>query len=73
MRSMAEDCQFKIGRHRMYNQRFVLLDMQHINTAFETLGMAPVDGILGADFLFQLHTVIDYQDLELFLAPQCLS
>ncbi|NBS20101.1 MAG: acid protease, partial [Flavobacteriia bacterium] len=39
---------------------FVLLDMQHINNTLAHENVAPIDGILGADFLRKNKAIIDY-------------
>lgn len=53
---------YLIGRFDLH-----VIDLSAVNTAVEQLGAAPIDGILGCDFLRQYHAVIDYGDERLYL------
>jgi hypothetical protein len=57
---LSQRCHLILGRHSMGNQSFVLLDMQHINNTLAHENVAPIDGILGADFLRKNKAIIDY-------------
>ncbi|HEX8517060.1 MAG TPA: retropepsin-like aspartic protease [Bacteroidia bacterium] len=38
----------------------VLLDLSHVNSSYEQIGLKPVEGVLGSDILLQYKAVIDY-------------
>lgn len=48
------------GEHQLKNYKAVLLDLSNINNAFSTVGLPPVNGILGGDLLMKLRASIDY-------------
>lgn len=45
----------------------MLLDLESINTTLANQGAPAIDGIIGADLLIELKTVIDYKAMELRL------
>lgn len=45
----------------------MLLDLSHVNMAYDHLGFAPIDGVLGSDLLLEYKAVIDYGKKELVL------
>lgn len=49
--SMSKKCKLQLGRHKAGELAFIILDMQHINASLKSQRTAPIDGILGADFL----------------------
>jgi predicted aspartyl protease len=51
---------FKIGDLKIENFEAVLLDLQHVNITYGTLGHEPIDGVLGNDILVDYKAVIDY-------------
>ncbi|MGA1029725.1 MAG: aspartyl protease family protein [Flavobacteriaceae bacterium] len=55
-----------LGRFNTGKHSFVLLDMSHINTTLKNQGVAPIEGILGADFFFERKAQIDYQNRRLY-------
>lgn len=57
---MAKGNTLKIGRTVLHNVDFVLFDMVHVNGALLQAEEESVDGILGADLLKRLRSVIDY-------------
>jgi predicted aspartyl protease len=52
---------FRIGGLKLTNFEAVLLDLQHVNTTYGTLGHAAIDGVLGNDILLKHKAVIDYR------------
>jgi predicted aspartyl protease len=51
----------KIGTIIIENYTTVLLDLSHVNSSYEQLGLNAVDGVLGSDILFKYNAVIDYE------------
>ncbi len=51
----------------MKKQKFVLLDLNHINSLLESQNVKKIDGIIGAEFLKANKAIIDYDNLNLFL------
>ena len=44
-----------------------LMNLDHINNAFKQVGLAEIDGVIGADILTKGKAVIDYENLILYL------
>lgn len=51
---------FKVGDLKMDNFLAILLDLQHVNVTYGTLGHEAIDGVLGNDILVKHKAVIDY-------------
>lgn len=66
---LSRECKFKLGRFLMKKQKFVLLDLNHINSLLESQKINKIDGIIGAEFLKTNKAIIDYENLNLFLKP----
>jgi hypothetical protein len=49
-----------LGNVKLINYEFVLFDLIHVNQALKQVEETPVHGIIGADILKKLHSVIDY-------------
>ena len=64
---LSKECGFKLGRFSMKKQKFVLLDLNHINSLLESQNVKKINGIIGAEFLKATKAIIDYDNLELFL------
>ena len=47
--------------------RCVVMDLDHVNAGLKQRGLAPIDGIIGADLLERREAVIDYKASVLFL------
>ena len=58
---LGHRCELILGRHKLKKHSFVLLDMQHINATLVRENTAPINGILGADFLKKNQALIDYK------------
>ena len=59
--------QLIIGDVVLEEVRLVALDLSHINSVYSELQLAPIDMVLGGDFLNHHKARIDYQNLELIL------
>lgn len=59
----------KIGKLKLKNFETAVLDLSMISTAYQTLDLPPVIGVLGGDILQTHQAVIDYKksQLKLFL------
>ena len=64
---LSKECGFKLGRFSMKKQKFVLLDLNHINSLLESQNVKKINGIIGAEFLKAAKAIIDYDNLNLFL------
>ena len=64
---LSKECRFKLGRFSMKKQKFVLLDLNHINSLLESQNVKKINGIIGAEFLKATKAIIDYDNLNLFL------
>jgi hypothetical protein len=47
--------------------RCLVMDLDHVNAGLKQRGLAPIDGIIGADLLEGREAVIDYQTSVLYL------
>ena len=64
---LSKECEFKLGRFSMKKQKFVLLDLNHINSLLEYQNVKKINGMIGAEFLKATKAIIDYDNLDLFL------
>ncbi|WP_291275416.1 retropepsin-like aspartic protease [Flavobacterium sp.] len=46
---------------------FVVFDLTHVNAVLSNYGVAPIDGIIGADILLKGKAIIDYTNHYLYL------
>ena len=44
-----------------------LMSLDHVNNAFESMGIEKVDGVIGADIMTNYNAIIDYSNLVLYL------
>lgn len=58
---------FNVGTLKLSNLKLMLLNLDHINNAFERMGLEKVDGVIGADILTNNKAIIDYTNLILYL------
>lgn len=56
-----------IGELKIIQPEIALLDISHVNQAYEMAGIAPIQGILGSDLLMQTKAIIDFGKLKLKL------
>jgi predicted aspartyl protease len=52
---------FEIGKLEITKYEAVLLDLSHVVTSYERIGLKPIDGVLGSDILKKYAAVIDYK------------
>lgn len=58
----------QIGELTIHDFQTVLLDLTHVNIAYEKLGFNPIDGVLGNDILSKYKANISYKKLTLTLS-----
>lgn len=59
--------QFILGDLLIDDYGLVALDLSHINASYQELELAPIDMVLGGDFLKKYAAEIDYEKAELRL------
>ena len=57
----------ELGDITINNYDATILDLSHVNSSYEKLGLSPIDGILGGDILFDYNAVIDYKNERIVL------
>lgn len=50
----------QLGKLQVGQYRTHLLDLSHVNKAYEAVNIENIDGILGSDLLLELDAIIDY-------------
>ncbi|HEY4798058.1 MAG TPA: retropepsin-like aspartic protease [Bacteroidia bacterium] len=50
----------QIGKLEIRKKKSVVIDLSHLNIAYEKMNKKPVDGVLGSDILQKYRAVIDY-------------
>ncbi len=58
----------RIGKLKLKDFEAAVLDLSTISTAYETLNLPPVIGVLGGDILYQHDAVVNYKKLLLKLS-----
>ncbi|HOY49696.1 MAG TPA: retropepsin-like aspartic protease [Flavobacteriales bacterium] len=58
---------FKLGDFKVIDFPVIVLDLNHVNRSYESLGFKSIHGVLGSDILFKFKAEIDYGKLELRL------
>ena len=61
---------FKIGELEINDYLFLSLQISHINKMLTSLGIEPIDGLLGSDILFAYKAVIDYSSRKLIFQAE---
>ncbi|MDA9070505.1 retroviral-like aspartic protease family protein [Flavobacteriaceae bacterium] len=61
------DNSFKIGKLEMPKFLLYVMNLDHVNNAFNSMGLKEVDGVIGADILSSNKGIIDYTNLTLYL------
>lgn len=55
--------EFRIGEISISDYQAVLIDLDHVNTMYTSLGLPAIEGVLGGDLLIAMRAVIDYRKL----------
>jgi len=63
----SEKNNFKFDKIEFSNLNLLLMNLDHVNSAFESMGLEKVDGVIGADILTNYNAIIDYKNLTLYL------
>lgn len=61
---------FTLGDLLLTNMEFILMSLDHVNVAFEQMGMEKIDGVIGADILTNQKAIIDYVNLIIYLKEE---
>jgi predicted aspartyl protease len=56
-----------IGEIKLKNPEIAILDISHVNMAYQAAGIPQIQGILGSDILMKTKAIIDYGKLKLKL------
>lgn len=56
-----------LGKLDIKNYNGVVLDLSHVNLTYETIGLKPIDAVLGSDILQQFKAIIDFNKKTLSL------
>ncbi|MDR0368110.1 MAG: retroviral-like aspartic protease family protein [Bacteroidales bacterium] len=51
---------FKLGDLIIRDHLFLSLQISHVNKVLKSLGIEPIDGLLGSDILCEYNAIIDY-------------
>ena len=65
--NLSKNNRINLGKWQWKNCIIALIDLTPINTAFEAVNLAAVDGIIGADVLKNGSAVIDYDKNYLYM------
>lgn len=57
----------RIGELVLKEYSAVLLDLSHVNHSYTSIGLEPIDGVIGNDILTWADAIIDYKKMELKL------
>ena len=55
----------RIGELKIKNYELILLDLQHVNESYKTMGFKKIDGIFGSELLDKYSAVIDFKKAQL--------
>jgi hypothetical protein len=58
---------FSIGKLQIDQFDVILLDLQHVNESYASMGLPPIDGVLGNDILVNYKSVINLSKKTLTL------
>lgn len=56
-----------LGNLELKEKSLMLMNLDHVNQAFERFGIEKVDGVIGADILTSQKAIIDYANLCLYV------
>jgi len=57
----------KLGKIKLSKYEVAVLDLNHVNMAYKTLGFKKIDGVLGSDLLHRFEAIINYKKAQLSL------
>ena len=63
----SDDNNFTFDTFKINDFNLLLMNLDHVNDAFESMGLEKIDGVIGADILTNHNAIIDYSNLILFL------
>lgn len=63
----SENNNLKFDEIEFSDLNLLLMNLDHINNAFESMGLEKVDGVIGDDILTNYKAIIDYANMSLYL------
>ncbi|MDZ4667206.1 MAG: retropepsin-like aspartic protease [bacterium] len=60
----------KFGSIELQQQEVAVLNLSHVNQAYEMLNLKKIDGVLGSDILYALKAIINYPKAQLSLSQK---
>lgn len=60
---------FTLGKLKFENFDAVVLNLQHVNETYSSIGFKPIVGVIGSDILVSMKAVIDFRKKVMILAP----
>ena len=63
----SDNNNLKIEELELNELNLMLMNLDHVNNAFESMGLEKIDGVIGADLLTNNKAIIDYSNLILYL------
>jgi hypothetical protein len=64
---LAQINTLKLGEIKHKGLLAAVLDLAHVNQAYELLQLPPIDGVMGSDILMQYLATINLKKMELSL------
>jgi predicted aspartyl protease len=64
---MVPDNTLVLGGYKKEKFTVTVMDLDNVNSALKSVGIAPFDGVVGADILSMGKAVIDYSNMTLYL------
>lgn len=58
---------FHIDSHIFHNYEVAVIELTHVNFAYEKMNLEKIQGIIGNDILVKYHALIDYKNKQLWL------
>lgn len=65
--AIAKNVKLEINSLLLDNKEFIVMNLDHVNLAIMDYNGQRVDGIIGSDILTEIHAIIDYNDLNIFM------
>ena len=63
----SDNNNLKIAELELNELNLMLMNLDHVNIAFESMELEKVDGVIGADILTNKMAIVDYSNLILYL------
>lgn len=57
---VVELTKFQVGTYQQANYTCILLDLSHVNQTYTAIGLKPIHGVIGSDWLESAKAIIDF-------------